>query len=171
MKKLTYAVMMLLTLGVIAACSESDDDEKTTATPASIEGTWVSAGSNVAPLLEAYFASSGGVDTIIAVFNPDLTYTVKQVNGNGTKANYGGTYVITKSTGSNIHKIVLNETVIAKYVSEGIFEIYDAAVDSMKYEVVALGGANVPATPTTGFGSTNGGAFGTTNIQKYVRVK
>ncbi|MCA0445710.1 MAG: hypothetical protein LCH54_05740 [Bacteroidetes bacterium] len=171
MKKLTYAVMMLLTLGVMAACSESDDDEKTATTPASIEGTWLSTGTNVAPLLNAIFVSLGGVDSITAVFNADKSYTVKQVNKNKLVINYAGTYVITKSSTGNVHKILLNQTAPSAATSLGIYEIFDVAVDSMKYEVVLDNGTNVPPTPATGFGSTNGGAFGTTNVQKYVRVK
>ena len=42
----------------------------------------------------------------------------------------------------------------------------------MQYEVVLTSGTqNVAPTPETGFGSTNGGALGTSNIQKYIKVR
>ncbi len=50
----------------------------------------------------------------------------------------------------------------------GIYEIDDGL---MRYEVVQLSGtSNIAPTPETGFGSTNQGAFGDTNIQQYIRM-
>jgi hypothetical protein len=49
----------------------------------------------------------------------------------------------------------------------------DSTAFDMKYEVVQtlpdLG--NIPPTVTTGFGGTNGGAFGLWNVQKYFRIE
>ena len=55
--------------------------------------------------------------------------------------------------------------------AEGIYQVTPGTAITMKYEVLqtqpALGYAK--PTPALGFGSTAGGAFGTLNIQKYVK--
>jgi hypothetical protein len=138
-----------------------------------IVGEWLSAGSNIAPLLDIIFAGSGGVDTIYANFNSDKSYTVRQVNGDATVINYAGTYSNSKSNVGNIYTIVTNQTAPSVATSEGIYEIdRTQSPHFMQYEIVLTSGTqNVPPTPQAGFGSTNGGAFGTTNVQKYIRIQ
>ena len=138
-----------------------------------ITGLWVSAGANVAPLLDIIFAASGGVDTIYAEFLANKSYTVKQINGDATVLNYAGTFSNAKSTVGNIYTIITNQSTPSAATSEGIYEI-DRTQNPhfMQYEIVLTSGTqNVPPTPQDGFGSTNGGALGTINIQKYVRVR
>lgn len=134
-----------------------------------IAGTWVSAGDNVAPLLVNLFA----VDSIVATFGVNQTYTVLQyTGGNTTPLELSGTYEQELSSVDNIWTIEVNQTSPAALVSEGIFAInVSANPDGMQYEIVQTSpdiGA-VPPTPADGFGSTNGGAFGDANIQNYVR--
>ncbi|HCY75709.1 MAG TPA: hypothetical protein DHV28_07285 [Ignavibacteriales bacterium] len=138
-----------------------------------ITGLWVSAGTNVAPLLDIIFAASGGVDTIYAEFFANKSYTVKQINGDASVLNYTGTISNAKSTVGNIYTIITNQSTPSAATSEGIYEI-DRTQNPhfMQYEIVLTSGTqNVPPTPEAGFGSTNGGALGTINIQKYVRVR
>ena len=87
---------------------------------------------------------------------PDLVFT--------------GTYVISKSTTGNIWTITCNQELPYTAVASGIFEI-KTSPDLLWYEVVQTSGTqNVPPTPAAGFGSSNGGTLGVSNIQKYVRV-
>jgi len=138
-----------------------------------ITGLWVSAGTNVAPLIDLIFGGVGGVDTVYAEFFANKSYSVKQVNGNGTIINYTGTITNAKSTVGKIYTIITNQSTPSVATSEGIYEIDRAQnPDFMQYEIVLTSGTqNVPPTPTSGFGSTNGGAFGTQNVQKYVRAR
>ncbi len=138
--------------GVCGACKEGT------------QGKWKSF--PVAPIL-ANFA-----DSIIAEFQTNNTYTVFQYKS-GSKVELKGTYTQTKSTEGNIYTIKLNQTTPSALTAEGIFEL-SADKNSMKYEVAqtdpVITGVTAP-TPKGGFGSTSGGAFGTINIQNYVRVK
>lgn len=134
-----------------------------------IVGTWVSAGSDVAVLLSYYFA----VDSIVAVFKADQTYEVKQYSGGGTSPSLlSGTYVQSASSTGAIWTITADQTSPSTLTSTGIFEINtDASPNSMQYEIVQSTpdiGAVAP-TPAGGFGSTNAGALGTSNIQVYKR--
>jgi len=170
MKKL-LSLLLMLSFVFFAACSE-DDDSGTNPTETDIlVATWFSTGTNVAPLLNTIFAAAGGIDTVYATFNSNKTYTVKQVNKNATIINYSGTYTATKSTTGNIYTIKLEQTTPAVATAEGIYEITTTATPyTMKYEVVQTSGTQFSApTPAGGFGSTNGGTFGTTNIQTYVK--
>jgi len=132
-----------------------------------IVGEWYSSGENVAALLALYF----NVDSIYANFMADQTYVVESYDPDGVMTEYLGTYTQTKSEVDGIWTIVLNQSAPSSVTSEGIFGLYigEAGYDMM-YEVVQtepdLG--NAPPTPDGGFGSSNGGALGTINIQKYL---
>jgi hypothetical protein len=138
-----------------------------------IVGVWLSAGANVAPLLNTIFAGSGGVDSIYATFNSDNTYIVRQVNGDATVIAYAGTYSNSKSSTGNIFTIITDQTAPSVATSEGIYEIdRTPSPHSMQYEIVLTSGTqNVAPTPELGFGSTNGGIFGTANVQNYIRIQ
>jgi len=134
-----------------------------------IVGTWVSSGANVAPILVSLF----GVDSIVATFNSNQTYEVLQYAGGATSPlTLTGTYSQSLSSTGNIWTITVDQTTPAALTSEGIFEVtVSDNPNSMLYEIAQTSpdiGA-IPATPEGGFGSTNGGAFGDTNIQKYIR--
>ena len=135
-----------------------------------IIGNWYSSGDNVAPLLVTYF----NVDSIYTEFKDDFTYLVEQYNTDNTSGvpdvTFTGTFVIEKSTVGEIWKIVLTQELPYAATAEGIFEII-LNPEVLWYEVVQTSGTqNVPPTPEAGFGSSNGGAFGTTNVQKFIRI-
>lgn len=138
-----------------------------------IVGVWLSAGTNVAPILDVIFAAAGGVDSVYATFNSDKSYSVHQVNGDGTVVDYAGTYSNAKSSVGDIYTIIANQTDPYPATSEGIYEIDRTQTPHfMRYEVVQTSGSqNVPPTPEAGFGSTNGGTLGTSNIQNYIRIQ
>lgn len=137
--------------GVCTACREG------------VQGKWKSF--PVAPILSTF------ADSIIAEFNTNNTYTVDQWKG-GVKVVLTGTYTQSKSNTGNIYDITLNQSSPTALTAVGIFEV--AADDSsMKYEVAQTEPSIQGVTPPTaaaGFGSTSGGAFGTINIQNYVRL-
>lgn len=130
-----------------------------------IENTkWQSSGANVAPLLVAIF----NTDSIYAQFNGDHTYLVEQYDNVGAKVELTGTYTQALSSVADIWTIVINQTTPTAITAEGIFQI---TADTMKYEIVQTDPpAGTAPTPELGFGSTNGGALGTSNVQTYVRI-
>lgn len=127
--------------------------------------------------ISAILVSLGYDDSIYAYFNADQTYSVVTFLA-GIEYELLGTYSQTKSTFDNIWDIELNQSTLngAPYpvTTEGIFEVYAAAPDSMWYEVAQTNPAVAGVTPPTaeaGFGSTSGGAYGTMNVQKYLRIE
>ena len=166
MKKLLVLAMMLSVAFV--ACEKSEDDDSNDPQKVGIVGEWYSSGTNVAPLL-AYL----GIDSIYAKFNKDNTYLVESFK-DGAKTTLTGTYVQTKSGVGNIWNITLNQGSPTALTSQGIFEI-DATKNpyTMNYEVAQTEPQIAGVTPPTaqgGFGSTSGGAYGTTNVQKYIKI-
>jgi len=126
------------------------------------QGKWKSF--PVAPIL-ANFA-----DSIIAEFKPNGTYNVDQWK-DGAKINLTGTYTQTKSNVGSIYTIKINQSTPTVISAEGILEV-STDNKTMKYELLqtepSLG--LTPPTPAGGFGSTANGAFGTSNVQNYVRI-
>lgn len=135
-----------------------------------IIGLWQSSGSNVAPLLVTYFT----VDSISAEFKEDLTYVVHQFNIGNTSGTpdviFSGTFTLERSGVGAIWNIAITQNLPYAAEASGIFEV-KADPEVLWYEVVQTSGTqNIPPTAAAGFGSTNSGAFGTTNIQKFVRI-
>ncbi len=125
------------------------------------EGTWLSAGSNVAFLLSYYF----NYDSIRVVFGTNTVELSSHVAG-GAWSQQSGTYVVTQEDSGDVHSI---EIVYTAFEQAGIIQVISATPDTMKLEVVQtlpdIGA--VPRTPATGFGSDV--TLGTTNIQVYLR--
>ncbi len=167
MKKLLVFGMLLAV--VFVSCQKSDDDDDSNdPQKIGIVGEWYSSGTNVATLLSYYFH----VDSIYAKFNSNNTYLVESFAA-GAKTTYSGTYVQTKSGTGTIWNITLNQSTPTAVTSVGIFDISTAVSPyTMRYEV-AQTEPSIGATPPTaaaGFGSTNGGALGEWNIQKFVKI-
>lgn len=173
MKKFTKPLSLALLLSIFfIACTKNEDTVVPTPEVKleGVQGEWQSSGDNVAPLLAIYFK----VDSIYAKFNTDNTYNVESYDSSGVKTEYTGTYVQTKDANSNIYTIKLNQATPSVGTSEGIFEIYtDETNYDMQYEVVQTQPdiGNVPPTASKGFGSSNNGSLGTSNVQKYFRIK
>ncbi|MCF7794691.1 MAG: carboxypeptidase-like regulatory domain-containing protein [Melioribacteraceae bacterium] len=145
-----------------------DSDSEVNFTAIGIYGTWVAEDYDVSVLLYTYF----NIRKITATFNPNGSYTVVQVDSSGAEKTIGGTFTISKSEVENIFSITADQTIGGTLTAQGIFEISSSSTPfTMQYEVVQTTpdiGAT-PPTPEAGFGSTSGGAYGTTNIQKYTR--
>lgn len=186
MKWISSLMMVLLCVGMLATTS-SCKKEKETATcsdgkqngdetgvdcggtcPAcevGVQGKWWSKGADVALLLKG---APFNIDSIYAEFNTNMTYTVVSYSG-GTGLTLTGTYTQSASGVGDIWNITVQQSSPSVLTSVGIFEVVG---NNMTYEIVqtepAIGA--VPPTAAGGFGSTNGGALGTLNVQKYVRV-
>jgi len=168
MKKLLLSLLLLTVVFYNAGCGDEEESNDPIVETDAIVATWISTGTNVAPILNSIFAAVGGIDTVYAIFNTNKSYTVKQVNKDKSVINYSGTYSNTKSATGNIYTVTLNQSTPSVATAEGIYEITG---NTMKYEVVQTNPpAGTPPTPAAGFGSTSGGAFGNTNIQNFVKL-
>ena len=162
--KLSLVLAVLLALLSFVACSDDDDDGPPTQPPAADPwvGQWLSAGSNVAPILVAIF----NYDSVRVWLNDDQTVRLDTHVAGGAWSSVTGVYTVTESTSGDVHAISL---VYAAFSQEGIIEVTEGTPDQFRLEVVQTVpdiGA-VPRTPETGFGSDS--ALGDANIQVYVR--
>ncbi len=174
MKKINVFSLLLMLMATamlsFTACNkDDDDDENDVEVPEGIVGNWVSEGTNVAPLLVQYF----DITRITAEFNENGSYLVKSYTSEDVETTYSGVYTQTKSGVGEIWNIELIQSVPSAVTSEGIFEITvnPGAPRELTYEVVQTNPA-VGTAPTAeaGFGSSNGGALGEANVQKFVEV-
>lgn len=174
MKKINVFSLMLMLmasamLSFTACDKEDDDDDNDVEVPEGIVGSWVSEGTNVAPLLVQYF----DIARITAEFNENGSYLVKSYTSENVETTYSGVYTQTESGVGEIWNIELIQSVPSAVTSEGIFEITLNADEprGLTYEVVQTNPA-VGTAPTAeaGFGSSSGGALGEANVQKFVEV-
>jgi hypothetical protein len=146
--------------------SPSADDAADDGTPeeVTLAGSWVSEGSDVAPLL----VELTGAQKITAVFADD-TFTVATIDDQGQEVIQAGVYSATPSGVGQIFDIVLEQSSPATVTAEGIFEI-DTSVSPavMRYEIVQTEPSVGAIAPTAegGFGST---AYGDDLTQVYLR--
>lgn len=175
MKRTRNIWMALLAIAVIglASCKKDDDtnndDNTNKDTKVGIMGDWE------ATDISGVLTGLGYDDSLFVSFNEDFTYEVKSYI-QGIEYVLVGTYSQEESGEGNIWNITLNQVSMngapVELTSQGIFEVYDGTPETMWYEIVQtnpeISGVTAP-TAADGFGSTSGGAFGTTNIQKYVR--
>ncbi len=170
----TIWLSITLALGIagmaLAGCGNaiSLTDGGTTTNP--LLATWVSKGSDVAPLLAGPPFNNV---SITATFKADGTYSVESIDTSMKSVAFNGTYVTMPSGVNGIIDIKCTQTVPSSAVAEGILEI-DTSVtpNRMQYEVVQTQPTNglTPPTAEAGFGSTvfNGKQISTL-IQKFVR--
>lgn len=164
MKKLIYLLLLLLSLSFVACSSDDNDDGGTDPVDQKAWiGTWLSTGTDVAPLLVSLF----NYDSVRVTLAEDQTVTLESHIQDGAWTTLTGVYSVTESSSGTIHVININYTA---FEQEGILEITSGNPDRMKLEVVQtipdIGA--VPRTPETGFGSD--ASLGTINIQNYVRI-
>ena len=169
-KKLSYALYLALIISLVAlgACSSDDDDDDGTGgggpvIPEIWEGSWLSAGTDVAPILVNVFS----YDSVRVTFNDDNTLVLESHILDGAWSTLNGVYTVTESSNNEIDAIAINYTA---FEQEGIIQFWTASPDSMYLEAVQtvpdLGA--VPRTPADGFGSDP--SLGVFNIQKYRRI-
>ncbi len=164
MKKLIYLLIVLLSIS-FAACSDDDGDGGTDPIDDAKPwvGTWLSAGTNVAPILVAVF----NYDSVRVTMTEANTVTLESHVKDGAWTAFPGVYTVTESSSGNVHSININYTA---FEQEGIVEVVAGNPDQLKLEAVQTVpdiGAT-PRTPATGFGSD--AQLGIANVQTYVRI-
>lgn len=158
-------ILSLVVMGMLLMVSCSSDDDSGTNANVDVDawvGTWLSAGSDVAPLLVALF----NYDSVRVELTDQNTVKTSSHVTDGAWNTVEGTYVVTESTSGDVHSV---RFVYSAFEQEGIFQVIDATPDSLKLEVVQTNpdiGAT-PRTVETGFGSD--ASLGTINIQRYVK--
>ncbi|HKK72441.1 MAG TPA: hypothetical protein VKA86_14590 [Candidatus Krumholzibacteria bacterium] len=129
------------------------------------EGSWLSEGENVAPILAAGF----DIERVEVTMNEDGTIgLVQKVIGQPETTN-SGVYSVTESATGDIHSIQISYTGNPSFEQEGIIQVIQGDPDTMRLEVVQTVpdiGAT-PLTPEQGFGADT--TLGDSNIQVYVR--
>jgi len=134
-----------------------------------IIGKWQSSGDNVALLLR-----NTGIDSIYAEFKADNTYIVEAFQADGSRTELTGTFGQTKSSTGNIYNLTVTQNTPTALISEGIFEVTASGSNTLMTYEIAQTDPNIPGvTPPTasgGFGSTSGGLFGSSNVQKYIKL-
>ncbi len=165
MKKLLALLMILSLMFTFTACDDDDDTNPVeNEEPAEAwVGTWLSTGSDVAPLLVSLFQ----YDSVRVQFTEENTIVLESHVTDGAWTTQNGTYTVTKSSEGDVHTISL---VYAAFEQGGIMQVIDGEPDELKLEVVQT----VPSygfaarTPETGFGSDEN--LGTDNIQIYKKL-
>ncbi len=170
----TIFLSITLAVGVagmmLAGCGNAVDTGGTGMQQQPIIGTWISQGSDVAPLLAG--APFNNVK-ITATFKADATYSVVGIDSSNKEVDYSGTYEIMQSGINNIVQIRLSQVMPSTAQAEGMYQVDTSQTPQrMQYEVVQTQPTNglTPPTPDKGFGSTiyNGMQIATL-IQKYSR--
>ena len=171
MEKLRWPLVLVLALGMALfaiGCGDDDDDDDNGTGPSEqtvdelLIGSWESSGALVAPLLVSFYQT----DTVRVTFTEATVLTREhRADGTGWQADQSGTYTVTLEDAGEIHSIEINYTEAAAYIQQGIFQVIEATLDTMKLEVV-IPSLATPPTPADGFGTTVSG----TNIQTFVRT-
>ena len=155
---------------LLAGCGNAVETGGTGTQQQPIVGTWVSQGTDVAPLLAG--APFNNVK-ITATFKNDGTYSVVSFDTSNKELDYAGTYQIMPSSSGNIVQIRCSQVMPSTAQAEGMYQIDTSMTPQrMQYEVVQTQPTNglQPPSPDKGFGSTiyNGMQISTL-IQKYSR--
>ncbi len=166
MKRLLLVLTIVMGMFLMISCDKDDDNDTTG--PATVDvwvGTWLSAGTNVSPLLSG---ATFNIDSIRVEMKENKTITTASHVKDGAWTTLSGTYAVTKAASGDIHSI---EIVYTAYSQGGIIQVTKGSPDTMQLEVIQTVPAIpfTPRTPETGFGSD--AALGILNIQKYVRIK
>lgn len=134
-----------------------------------VVGLWSAGSVDIAPVL------ADSISSVVIRFRTDSTFTITQTNTDNLIVSYSGTYSIDKEgKSSDIYPITLNKTSPATGQYIGIFEINEIIEpEEMTLEIVQTI-PNIGLTqpyPEFGFGSTNNGDLGTTNISRFQRIE
>ncbi len=168
--KLLLVLLAALALISFAACSDDDDDNGDNGgtdptVPDPWIGSWLSAGDNVAPILQG---DPFNLDSVRVHLDEDQVVTLEQHVEGGAWTTLTGTYQVIESESGDVHSITIDYSAFAQ---EGIIEVVEGTPDVMRLEAVQTEPdyGFVPRTPETGFGSDP--LYGDTNIQTYVRIQ
>jgi hypothetical protein len=164
MRKYHWLVVVFAAFIFAAACSSDSDNSTGGGDVDPWVGVWLSAGSDVAPILVTLF----NYDSVRVTINADGTVKTESHVANGAWTTIEGTYAVTKSASGDVHSI---ELIYTSFEQAGIIEVTDGTPKTMRLEAVQTSpdiGA-VPRTPESGFGSDP--TLGDLNIQNYKEVQ
>ena len=162
MKSIKLIFIVLMGLMLLVGCGDTKNDDEAKDVDA-WTGIWLSAGTDVAPILVAFFQ----YDSVRVEFKDDNTLTLESHVADGAWTTLQGTYVITESANGNIHHFAANYTA---FEQEGIIEVTDGDPDVLRLEAVQTVpdiGA-IPPTVAGGFGVDP--TFGAGLVQTYKKV-
>ena len=162
MKSIKLILIALLGLMLLVGCGDTKNDDEAKDVDA-WTGIWLSAGTDVAPILIAFFQ----YDSVRVEFKDDNTLTLESHVADGAWTTLQGTYVITESADGNIHHFAANYTA---FEQEGIIDVTDGDPDVLRLEAVQTVpdiGA-IPPTVAGGFGVDP--TFGAGLVQTYKKV-
>lgn len=163
MKKLTLILFIISAMMLSVSCSDDSDNGTGSGDTDPWVGAWLSAGTDVAPILATFF----NYDSVRVTMTSEGTVTTESHIKDGAWSTISGTYAVTKSATGTVHSISL---IYTAFEQEGIFEVTSGTPDTFKLEAVQTVpdiGAT-PRTPETGFGSDV--TLGTANIQNYKKL-
>ena len=160
---------LLICCFALTACGTAGDNGVGGGASSPIVGKWLSAGSDVAPLLTALHFTQ-----VSAQFNADGSYVVHALNDKGQDTELDGTYADQPSSVAGIFDITINQTAPTSLQSNGIYQVDSSGAPvRMQYEIVQTQPTQgwQPPTAAKGFGSTitDKGTQTNINIQKYVQ--
>ena len=162
MKSIKLILITLLGIMLLVGCGDTKNDDEANDVDIWV-GTWLSAGTDVAPILAIYFLN----DSIRVEFKDDNTLTLDTHTVGGAWVASQATYLITKSAESTIHQF---KATYPAFEQEGIVEVTDGDPDVLRLEAVQTVpdiGA-IPPTVAGGFG--NDPVWGAQLIQTYKKV-
>lgn len=116
--------------------------------PLVMEGTWLSAGENVAPLLVSLYQT----DTVRVTFTGSTIILEEHRTESGWRADQVGSFMLGDDSVQDIHGIEIDYTEALAYEQAGIVRVLEANPDEMQLEVVVPYLAH-PPTPEDGFGA------------------
>jgi hypothetical protein len=166
----THKLLATAFLSTLCACGTASTGGGTNTMSSPLVGSWLSAGSDVAPLLAgAPFKWT----KITADFKADQSYVVTGLDADGKTTVFTGTYMDAPTEVPQIWSIAVTQSAPASTLADGIYQIDASAKPArMRYEVVQTQPTNglQPPTPQAGFGSTvyNGMKISSL-IQNFVR--
>lgn len=159
MKSIKLILIALLGLMLLVGCGDTKNDDEAKDVDAWI-GTWLSAGTDVAPILSTYFLN----DSIFVEFKDDNTLTLDTHTIGAAWTADQATYVITKSADGDIHHFAATYTA---FEQEGIIEVIGDVLKLEAVQTVPDIGA-IPTTVANGFGQDP--IWGAQLIQTYKKV-
>lgn len=168
MKHLMIILMAFLAFSLYSCDSDSDNGTEPNDDKEKIwQGTWLSTGSDVAPILVALFK----YDSVRVTLNDDLTVVLESHIKDGAWSTLNGVYTVTQPSDKKNTDILAIKLDYSVFAQDGIIQVTKGSPDTFQLEAVQTNpsiGATVP-TAEKGFGQDP--ALGVTNIQKYKRIK
>lgn len=128
------------------------------------QGVWYASGTDLSLIL----AGIEDVDNALVDFQLSNNYTMVYNFEDGTQSIMLGTYQQTESSVADIWTLSMEQTSPDTLSFSGIVQL--AETDTLLYELIELDGDNEAPTPSAGFGSSNGGDLGNSNIIRWIRI-